>query len=96
MEIDIKSAKALTEVIFIDVREVDEWRSGHISGATHLALSELVKGRGIDSLNPDKKYVIYCQHGVRSLTALNILKGLDFKEVYSLKGGFAKWQGESK
>ena len=39
----------------------------------------------------DKKIVVYCNSGVRSKIACNILVQHGFKEVYNLKGGIDAW-----
>lgn len=68
----------------LDVRTESEYREGAIKGAQSLPL---YKVRVLaDRLDADKKYIIYCQTGVRSGVAAFLLnqRGLD---VYALKGG---------
>lgn len=96
MEIEVKQARVLKNPTFIDVREIYEWKSGHIEKAIHIPLSELIKGEIPSRLKRDKRYIIYCQHGIRSLKALGILQALGYRYVDSLKGGFAKWLMEVK
>jgi rhodanese-related sulfurtransferase len=83
--------------ILIDVREVDEYVSGHVPGAINIPLSELV-GRESECGLGDTVYVI-CQAGGRSARAcehlsqqLN-LQGVSFVNVL---GGTGAWIAEDK
>lgn len=78
--------------VFIDVRERDEWDSGHIENASHLPLSALQKNT--DLFLPLKNKgccVIYCQKGGRSKKAAEMLLQAGFTDIYSLKGGYEAW-----
>ncbi len=59
--------------IFIDVREQDEWDSGHIEGAIHLPLSELQKGNIPTNLPTDRPLYLYCARGRRAKIACSLL-----------------------
>ena len=83
--------------ILIDVREVDEYVSGHVPGAINIPLSELV-GRESECGLGVTVYVI-CQAGGRSARAcehlsqrLN-LQGVSFVNVL---GGTGAWIAEDK
>jgi len=45
-------------------------------------------------LNKNKIYLIYCRSGRRSENALNMMKELDFREVYNMLGGINSWKAE--
>lgn len=78
--------------IIADVREVDEFESGHIPGAVNAPLSDLQKGE-LGPLVEDEKYIIVCRSGNRSTTASNILvkKGFD---IINVSEGVSSWTGE--
>ena len=76
--------------LIIDVRENEEWETGHIEGAQHLPLSRLMEGENPD-LDAQKDIILYCQHGIRSLHAAQILKNQGFLHVSSLAGGYKAW-----
>jgi phage shock protein E len=75
----------------IDVRTQGEFQNGHIKGAVLIPVSDLA-GR-IAELGPqkDKKVLVYCHSGNRSLAASRILIGNGFKQVTNLQGGIAAW-----
>jgi adenylyltransferase/sulfurtransferase len=76
-----------------DVRERDEWEAGHLDGAHHLPLSDLLAGRIStaslgDWLKQDSLF--YCQKGLRSLDAIKLLTKQTTCKMYSLRGGLDK------
>ena len=75
----------------IDVRELDEWQEGHISGAIHIPKSNVVAD--VPKKMPDLKQAIYlhCKGGVRSFHAAEYLIDLGYQEVYSIDGGIMAW-----
>jgi adenylyltransferase/sulfurtransferase len=80
------------DTVFLDVREDAEWRSGHITGARHLPLGRLLaEGEGLDDLPLNAPIVVYCQHGIRSLTGASHLQRLGYTNVSHLEGGFVRW-----
>lgn len=80
------------DAIWLDVREYPEWQVGHIPGATHLPLSKLIEStQCLDKLCKAKRYILYCQQGVRSQQAAQILLTLGFDTVLQLKGGYVEY-----
>ena len=45
----------------------------------------------LDKIKKDKKVVIYCQHGVRSLHAIGYLKEQGYNNLLNLTGGIVNW-----
>lgn len=70
--------------VCIDVRTEEEYASGHIDRAINIPLNLLrIKTR---LLNPDTRYIIYCDTGRRSRAATHLLKKGGF-DVATLAGG---------
>jgi rhodanese-related sulfurtransferase len=76
-------------VTVLDVREDWEYRRGRVPGAVSLPLREL-PGR-IADLARDRRYLIICEHGNRSLTATEFLLRNGFADVASVAGGTNAW-----
>lgn len=78
----------------IDVREPHEFESGHILGARNIPISQL-KNR-LTEIRPDKPVYLYCQSGLRSGRAAQILYKKGDRQLYHLQNGFKKWTGPVK
>lgn len=77
----------------LDVRQADEFHSGHIEGAVLIPLGELPDR--IHELDPKQEIVINCRSGARSARACQILEANGFQDVSNLVGGILAWQIES-
>ena len=91
-EISISELASLTEPTIIDVREVDEYVSGHVPGAINIALSELVGREYECGLGPSVDVI--CQSGGRSLRAcghLSAIPSLDGTTFINVAGGTGMW-----
>ncbi len=73
----------------LDVREPHEFELGRIAGAESMPLSTLPARLG--SLDPREQIVVYCHHGVRSRSALELLESAGFARVSHLAGGIDSW-----
>ena len=81
------------EYLFIDVREPDEFKMGHIPGAVNIprGLVELRIGAQVEE-NKDAKIVIYCKSGGRSSLATQSLAKLGYKKLLNMDGGWIAWE----
>ena len=79
------------DVEVIDVRGQSEWEAGHIPGARHLFLGDLMDRAR--SLPHDRPLVVVCQGGTRSAIAASLLHSLGYSNVLNFSGGLAEWQG---
>jgi rhodanese-related sulfurtransferase len=80
------------DVVFIDVREKDEWDEGHIPDAIHLSRGTIESE--IEDEVPDTETTIICNcgGGGRSALAAESLQRMGYKNVRSLTGGFKAWK----
>lgn len=73
----------------VDVREPNEWASGHLPGATLIPLGVLAsRARELDRTRP---IVVVCRSGNRSKTATSYLLENGFRDVTNLSGGVNAW-----
>src|ERR1700729_1454522 len=79
--------------LVIDVRQDEEWATGHIPGARHVPKSHLESR--IEGVAPDKAQhvVLYCASGQRSAwAARTLVEDLGYESVESMTGGFTLWK----
>ena len=74
--------------VLLDVREADEFRSGHIPGAVSVPLSAV----GQVTLPKDRPLFVYCLRGTRSRRAARCLKRMGYQNVRSI-GGIVSYTG---
>ena len=78
--------------ILIDVKTNKEHEKEYIPGSRVIDFYGKDYKNKIDSLDKQKKYLIYCHKGARSSLTLRLMKVLGFKEVYELKEGISSWK----
>src|SRR5438309_10742517 len=78
------------EIQIVDVREPYEWEAGHIEGAIHIPLAEVMAGREQGKLSTDRSVVLVCRSGNRSELATLMLQARGF-EAHNLEGGMERW-----
>ncbi len=79
--------------VVIDVREPEEWSTGHIPGARHVPKSYF-ESRIEGTVGDRSQHVIlYCQSGVRSAwAARTMIEDLGYEHVESMTGGMTLWK----
>ncbi len=78
--------------LFIDVRDLGEYKSGHLLNAKHIALKELRDRLHEIDKHKDKPVIAYCANGMRAAKACGILVKSGFTQVFSIAGGLAAWE----
>lgn len=92
---DSISAQVAAEMIdqgafLLDVREPSEYKHSRLPNAVLIPLGSLPQE--LTARVPrDKPIVVYCQHGVRSLAAVNYMRSAGYENSYSITGGIAAW-----
>jgi rhodanese-related sulfurtransferase len=75
--------------IIVDVRESDEWRSGHIPGAVHVPLGQLAMHAS--RFDRAQELIMVCRSGHRSASATGVLAQSGYAKVSNLQGGMIAW-----
>ena len=79
------------EVLILDVREQDEYDSGHIPGAILLPVGTIDKDSAAQVIpEQDTTVLVYCRSGNRSKTASSRLAELGYTNIYEF-GGISTW-----
>jgi rhodanese-related sulfurtransferase len=82
--------EAAPATLVVDVREPDEYATGHVPGALSMPLSSLPVR--LDELPRDRTVHLICQVGARSAQAAGWLTGLGY-QVANVTGGTGAWIG---
>lgn len=82
------------DFVIIDVRTPEEFGGEHIEQAININFYSETFRDTLNALDKNKTYLIYCQVGGRSSSALDIMAELNFKEVYNILGGINQWKAE--
>jgi sulfur-carrier protein adenylyltransferase/sulfurtransferase len=77
-------------VVYLDVREPNEWNLGRLPHAIHLPRGHLeAKVEGI--IDRKQRVVIYCARGNRSALAALTMKQMGYEDVASMACGIQGW-----
>ena len=84
------------EVIILDVREQDEYDSGHIPGAVLLPVGSIDEDTAAEVIpETESTVLVYCRSGNRSKTASSTLADLGYTNIYEF-GGINTWPYETE
>jgi rhodanese-related sulfurtransferase len=76
----------------IDVREPDEYVSGHLPESRNFPLGQIEGRAGELDKFKDTPLILVCQSGSRSAGACSQLAKLGFARVHNLEGGINAWR----
>ncbi|MBR9922633.1 MAG: rhodanese-like domain-containing protein [Bacteroidetes bacterium] len=96
-DIDVATFNKLItdDVIILDVRTPEETAKGKVPEALEAnVLDQAAFEKGIENLDPNQTYLVYCRSGRRSVTACNQLAKKGFTNLYNLQGGYNAWSAE--
>ncbi len=75
--------------LILDTRDAHSFAQQHIAGA-HNVTPDNVQIL-LSEHSPEQPILIYCYHGVGSLSWVSMLINAGFAKSYSLQGGFTAW-----
>lgn len=79
-----------TSGIIVDVRDREEFATGHIPMAINLPLDEIQNGK--ITLPRNKVILVYCETGSRSMMAASILSSKGYRVINTV-GGLKEYRG---
>lgn len=85
--ISVQQLRERQDVPLIDVREVEEFATGHVPGAVNLPMSTI--GEQLDSL-PEGPFDVICQVGGRSARVVQALEARGH-DATNVDGGTGAW-----
>ena len=82
------------DALIMDVREQDEYDSGHIPGAVLLPVGTITEDSAAEVIpGKDTTVLVYCRSGNRSKTAAQALAELGYTDICEF-GGISTWPYE--
>lgn len=93
-EISVEELKKLLDhktpdLLLLDVREVHEYEICRIEGALLIPMNTIPQH--LNDLPKNKRIIVYCHHGMRSLSVVKYLKSNGFNNTGNLAGGIHEW-----
>lgn len=87
--ISVTDLKTLNNINLIDIRSIEKYNNKHIMNAINIPIDQLIimPDRYLDR---NKKYYIYCQKGMQSRKACQILSSKGYN-VINITGGYEAW-----
>ena len=74
----------------LDVRTDGEWQRGHIEGAIHVHLGQLLEH--LDQIPAEREIAVVCGSGYRASIGASLLKRAGYESVTNVLGGMTAWQ----
>jgi glyoxylase-like metal-dependent hydrolase (beta-lactamase superfamily II)/rhodanese-related sulfurtransferase len=85
--VDLITTDAVDDRAIVDVRQRDEFRSGHIPGACNIELGALADADNV----PTGRVALMCGHGERAMTGASLLERSGHDDLVVLEGGPEDW-----
>ncbi|ART80586.1 rhodanese-like domain-containing protein [Oceanisphaera avium] len=84
------------DAVVVDVRNADEFRKGHISGAINVPASQL-KANDLSQIQKyqQKPIILVCETGMTTTSIGRVLTKADYAQVYALRGGMSDWRTQN-
>ena len=78
--------------LVVDVRNQDEWDGGHVKGALHIPVDDVLM-EADEKLPKDRDLLLICEAGVRSGLGCEMLSalGYDQEHIYNIEQGTPVW-----
>lgn len=77
-------------LVVLDVRQPQEWASGHIEGALHITGAELPQR--LDEVPKDFPVAVVCGSSYRSSVAASLLAVRGYQKIFNVLGGMSAWK----
>lgn len=78
------------KIHLVDIREVDEWKTGHIKGAILASMSSLSQLDAIQKLPSDRPLYLYCVSGNRAKLVKQLLQPFFTHPIHVVESGFTE------
>ena len=86
----LSKGQAAEPFLFLDVRSSGEYQSGHVPSAKNIPVQVLAQR--VAEVPKDKKVFVYCESGVRSSKATQILVDAGYTNIINMKASMRGWR----
>jgi rhodanese-related sulfurtransferase len=83
------------DAIVIDVRDKEDFKTGHIINSIHIPYADLEKKTASLEKHKQSKTIISCNSGNSSMIACRQLKKHGFENLFNLRGGIIAWKNDN-
>ena len=90
----VKSSKGSDKLIILDVRTIDEYNNGCIEDAVNIDFNSSNFRMMIKLMDKQKKYLVYCQSGIRSKKAVEQMSEIGYNNIYHMNEGIEGWKAK--
>jgi rhodanese-related sulfurtransferase len=80
------------DMVVLDVRERDDYESGHVPGASHLPRGQLELRVNEELKDPTRRILVCCEFGRISTLATATLRSMGYSGAVALDGGIKAWR----
>jgi rhodanese-related sulfurtransferase len=95
-EVSIAEVKKMIDnkedIILLDVRDKEEYETGHIPGAINISRGTLELKSHLIIPDKTKKIIVYCGLDLRSPLATRSLNDFGYKKAINMIGGLKAWK----
>jgi rhodanese-related sulfurtransferase len=75
----------------VDVRSIEEFKSGHVANSKNLPLADIQDPAKQLHLDTNKPIILVCLSGSRASSAVGKFKKAGFSEIACMEGGIGAW-----
>lgn len=79
-------------MLILDVRGQEEYKSLHIPGALHIPMGFILDR--LDEIPREKPIAIHCESGTRSQVVASLLQREGYTYIFNMSGGIERWQND--
>jgi rhodanese-related sulfurtransferase len=98
IEINVQQVQELQqakdEFLFLDCRETAEYGIAKIEGTQLIPMNEIPSRLEELEIHRDKRIVVHCHHGGRSMQVTQYLRQQGFEKTQNMAGGIDVWSQE--
>ncbi len=90
----VNSYKGKNDLVILDIRTEDEYNNGCIEDAVNINFHDSNFKKILEFMDKQKTYLVYCQSGIRSKKAIELMSGMGFRKIYHMNEGIEGWKAQ--